>query len=1097
MMLGMVVETRTRWIRAIVLAAVFTVGVVTPGLRADNPSPEDAELFEKKIRPILVDKCQKCHGSQRQKGGLRLDSRKAAFKGGETGPVIVVGHPEKSELVRAVNYEADGFQMPPTGKLDADSIAVLTDWVRRGAPWPAEATGAASQRPPSRFDFAERAKHWSFQPLRPGVPPSGAERSWTGNPVDCFLASRLTEAGLTPAPAAGRRTLLRRITFDLTGLPPTTQEIGDFLADDSATAYEKAVERLLASPRYGVRWGRHWLDLVRFAETYGHEFDFDIPAAWPYRDYVVRSFNDDLPYDALVTEHIAGDLLPSPRRNPRDGTNESIVGTAFWWFSQGKQAPVDIRAEQCDTVDNQIDVLGKAFLGLSIACARCHDHKFDAIRTNDYYALAGFVRSSRQQVAFLDDPTPVQQFAKWQRTEATHFGELVAASIATKPPTSWLPNAHPGQNDGADNDPEGILLPWRALRSVTSGDKFAAKRIELAKDFSRRIAECRAQRRGTVVFENFGKPNFVGWQISGPAFGIRPSRAGDFVPGTNVERPIEQMAPHGAAHSGLISPKLRGSIRSRTFTVDKPYIHYRASRQHARGAQTGPLKAGQLNLIVDGFQILRDPLYGHLSLTVANDAPASWYTQDVSKLKGERAYIEITDEDDGWIVVDSIIFSDDPHPPERPPNQLIAALLDDRAIDSPEKLSARYLKLFKETLSLWASGKLAADPHADDRVAVLDWLCRQQHEFVEQTSHELAAILSEWHRRDATVGPSDRVVAMVDGTADNEHVLIRGNHKKPGAEVSRRFLEVFGGRPISATAPGSGRLQLAHEMTGSAAPLLARVLVNRLWQHHFGRGLVAPPDDFGKMGQPPTHPKLLDYLAAEFIRSGWSIKHMQRLMVLSSAYRMSSRDVDAKSRAVDPDNRLLHRMPVVRLEAEAIRDSILAVSGRLNERLEGPSIPVHLDEFMTGRGRPAISGPLDGDGRRSIYLAVRRNFLNPMFLAFDYPATATTAGRRGTSNVPAQALSLLNNPFIAQQAEGWAKRLAATGKGLRTRSAERSMIDTLYETAFGRLPTSVEQAAAGDFLEQQERDHGPAESWAAYSDLCHVLINVKGFIYVD
>jgi hypothetical protein len=1098
MMVGMVVETRTRLIWAIALAAVFTVGFVAPALRAESPSPEDAELFEKKIRPILVDKCQKCHGSQRQKGGLRLDSREAAFKGGETGPVIIVGHPEKSELVRAVNYEADGFQMPPTGKLDADSIAVLTDWVRRGAPWPATAPGVVSQRPPSRFDFAERAKHWSFQPLRPGVPPSGAQTSWASNPVDRFLASRLNEAGLTPAPAADRRTLLRRITFDLTGLPPTPQEIGDFLADDSATAYEKAVERLLASPHYGVRWGRHWLDLVRFAETYGHEFDFDIPAVWPYRDYVVRSFNDDLPYDALVTEHIAGDLLPSPRRNPHDATNESIIGTAFWWFSQGKQAPVDIRAEQCDTVDNQIDVLGKAFLGLSIACARCHDHKFDAIRTNDYYALAGFLRSSRQQVAFLDDPRPVERFAEWRRTEATHFGEFVAAALAAKPATNWLPSAHSSRSDEADTDPEGILLPWRALRSLTRGEKFAASRIELVKDFNRRIAESRARKRGTVVFEDFAKADFAGWQISGPAFGNRPSQAGDFVPGTTLERPIEQIAPHGAAHSGLISPKLRGSIRSRSFTADKPYIHYHASRYHAGGAQPGPLKAGQLNLIVDGFQILRDPLYGHLSLTVANDAPTRWYTQDVSKLKGERAYIEITDEDDGWIVVDSIIFSDDPHPPERPPNQLIAAILDDAALDSPEKLSARYLKLFNETLSLWKSGKLTEDPHADDRVVILEWLCRQGFEPQNgQTSHELASLLSEWHRQESSFEPAGRVVAMVDGTAENEHVLIRGNHKKPGAELPRRFLEVFGGRPISLTAKGSGRLQLAHEMTGSAAPLLARVLVNRLWQHHFGRGLVAPPDDFGKMGQPPTHRKLLDYLAAEFIRSGWSIKHMQRLMVLSSAYRMSSRDADAKSAAIDPDNRLLHRMPVIRLEAEAIRDSILAVSGRLNERLEGPSIPVHLDEFMTGRGRPAISGPLDGDGRRSVYLAVRRNFLNPMFLAFDYPATATTSGRRGTSNVPAQALSLLNNPFISQQAEEWAKRLTASGEGLRTRSAERPMVDTLYETAFGRLPTKVEQTAARGFLEQQERDHGPAEPWAACSDLCHVLINVKEFIYVE
>jgi Protein of unknown function (DUF1553) len=352
----------------------------------------------------------------------------------------------------------------------------------------------------------------------------------------------------------------------------------------------------------------------------------------------------------------------------------------------------------------------------------------------------------------------------------------------------------------------------------------------------------------------------------------------------------------------------------------------------------------------------------------------------------------------------------------------------------------------------------------------------------------LASLLSEWRHRELQAQAAKRVVAMVDGTAENEHVLIRGNHRKPGAEVPRRFLELFGGQPIAATA-GSGRLQLAHDMTGAAAPLVARVLVNRLWQHHFGRGLVNPPDDFGKMGQLPTHPELLDYLASELIRSGWSIKHMQRLLVLSSTYRMSSRDADSKS-ASDPDNRLLHRMPVVRLEAEAIRDSILAVSGRLNERLEGPSVPVHLDEFMTGRGRPFVSGSLDGDGRRSIFLAVRRNFLNPMFLAFDYPATATTAGRRGTSNVPAQALALLNNPFVLQQSERWAKRQTKI-------AGERHLIDALYETAFGRPPSSAETAAARRFLEQQAGTQPPGKPWQACTDLCHVLINVKEFIYVE
>ncbi len=421
-------DSRTKVFWTIVLVGVMTFAASVQAVRADSPSPEGIEFFERKVRPILVEKCQKCHGSERQKGGLRLDSSQAAFKGGETGPVIVAGHPEQSELVKAVNYEADGFQMPPTGKLDADSIGVLTDWVRRGSPWPQLASSASSQGAKSAFNFAERAKHWSFQPLRSGTPPHVAP-DWARNLLDAFVASRLAQANLSPSPPADRRTLLRRITFDLTGLPPTPREINEFLADQSINAYERVVERLLASPHYGVRWGRHWLDLVRYAETYGHEYDFEKPPAWPYRDYVVRALNGDVPFDLFVTEHVAGDLLPNPRRDPANARNESIIGTAFWWLGQGKHSPVDIRAEQCDTIDNQIDVFGKAFLGLSIACARCHDHKFDPIRTQDYYALSGILRSSREQVAFLDDPRPVEQFAVRRQTEEARFRQLVAKAM--------------------------------------------------------------------------------------------------------------------------------------------------------------------------------------------------------------------------------------------------------------------------------------------------------------------------------------------------------------------------------------------------------------------------------------------------------------------------------------------------------------------------------------------------------------------------------------------------------------------------------------------------------------------------------------------
>jgi hypothetical protein len=1079
----------------VVALAILGVGFTAFPLRAESPVAVSVELFEKRVRPLLVEKCQRCHGVDRPKGGLSLVSRAGLLKGGESGPVVNPGHPEKSELVRAINYEADGFQMPPTGKLDADSIGALTEWIREGAPWPDASTAPGPTKAVAAMDFAARARHWAFQPLRRGAPPPVAETSWPRSPVDAFLSSRFQAAGCAHATEAERRALLRRITLDLIGLPPTPEEISRFLADDSPRAYEDVVTRLLASPHYGVRWGRHWLDLVRFAETFGHEFDYPIAEAWRYRDYVVRAFNDDLPYDRFVTEQIAGDLLPNPRRNPRDRTNESILATAFWWFGQAKHSPVDLRAEECDRLDNQIDVMGKTFLGLSIACARCHDHKFDAIRAQDYYALTGFLRSSRQQLAFLADPRPAEDFANWRQARAPRLVELVGRVLD---PHSW----------SAASEDDEVVRPWHELQSVPAGRAFVAARRRLAVKLNRREELARQQEGKSTVFESFAAPSFGGWGSSGTAFGSRASRAGDFVLGATTRQPVLEFAEPGAAHSGLISPRLRGTLRSRSFTITRPFIHYRAARHQSDGGPARPFKSGQLNLVVDGFQIIRDPLYGPLSLTVQNDAPAGWYVQNVSKLMGNRAYIEIVDEDDGWISVDSVYFSDDSHPPVDRPNELIVALLNDPSIDSAAKLEQAYAKLFEDTASLWTARRLADDRSAKARVAVLNSLCAHSTGPGNlQDARDLAILLDEDRRQESVLVPSQRGLALVDGSGENDHVLVRGNSRKPGEEVSRRFLEVFRGAPVSESEAGSGRLQLAHSLTDSASALLARVMVNRLWHHHFGRGLVASTDDFGKMGEPPSHPELLDYLTSELIRSGWSIKHVQRLLVTSAAYRMSSREADGRSKTLDPENRLVHRARVTRLEAEAIRDSILAVSGRLDERLEGPSVRVHLDDFMTGRGRPSVSGPLDGGGRRSIYLEVRRNFLTPLFLAFDFPMPATAAGRRSQSNVPAQALSLLNDPFVSQQAHVWAKRAVASQRARSASSTEANdarqsdarfdaLINHLYETAFARSPTEEERSLGKEFLRQATSKRPDADA-DALAGLCHVLFNVKEFLYVN
>jgi hypothetical protein len=449
--------------------------------------------------------------------------------------------------------------------------------------------------------------------------------------------------------------------------------------------------------------------------------------------------------------------------------------------------------------------------------------------------------------------------------------------------------------------------------------------------------------------------------------------------------------------------------------------------------------------------------------------------------QGERAFLEFLDDGGGYAAVDKVIFSDD-GPPPAPPIRAVLTLLE--AASDEAALVKDYRRLLAEVVSFWRDGKLARA----DGVELLNWMLQTAAPTAPtaEEAAQLAGLVDKVRRADADLPVSYlRGLATVDGSAVNEHVFIRGSHKKLGPEVPRGFLEVFGGTQESPPQNGSGRLELAKRMTDPfKTPILPRVFVNRLWQHHFGEGIVRSVDDFGVLGQPPTHPELLDYLAVQLVKNGWSMKEMHRMMLVSSTYQMSSRG-DAKVDERDPENKLLHKMPVRRLEAEAIRDAMLAVSGRLDKTMYGPGVMPHLTSFMVGRGRPSASGPLDGGGRRSIYLNVRRNFLTPLFLAFDYPTPFSTMGRRSVSNVPAQALTLMNNPFVLQQAGEWAKRTVAEGK-----QSDRDRIGRMYETALSRPPSEVEVRAMLDYLQA----HSGPQAW---SDLAHVVFNLKEFIFLD
>jgi mono/diheme cytochrome c family protein len=1061
-----------------------------------NPTNDAAgiEFFEKSIRPLLASRCFECHGAQKQKGSLRLDSRAAALKGGDTAPAVIPGKPEESLLVDAIRY-GDTYQMPPKSQLPAEEIAALVEWVRIGAPWGADSAPVATANSAVTFNLAERAKHWSFQPLTEVVPPQVGDSEWIKTAVDRFIVARLQAAGLSPAPPATKHELLRRVTYDLIGLPPTLAEIEAFTADDSPGAYERVVDRLLASPRYGERWARHWLDLVRYAETCGHEFDFDLPNAYRYRDYVIRAFNEDLPYDQFVVEHLAGDLLPVPRRHPQDGFNESIIATGCFFFGEAKHSPVDVREDEADRIDNQIDVLAKTFLGLTVSCARCHDHKFDAISTKDYYALAGYLQSSRYQQAFIDSPErtrgPVEQLRAiraerqqvaqtWVRASLVprlgHLAEaLSAAELSVN--ENWSKQLHQTALARSDD----VFHAWAVLspkQAEGAADNFAERRIALAAQLAGQLAGDSTASGPSLA--DFQGPHFEPWQATGEAFSAGLLTAGQWSVIGALPRVPGQLASSATAHSGLLSGKLRGVLRSPTFEIVKPRIWYRL---HGTG--------GQVRLIVDGLQLIQDPIYGGLKFD-AGGPELHWREQDVSKWIGHRAYVEIVDDDDGSIAVEEIEFCDN-HQPAVRPNRLIARMLDDPSIDSPALLASAYQRLFQQAVASWLDESNSPPADAADRAAILraalEQLPPNEHAATEDGTFraQMTALDERQSAVESQLAAPRRAMALADGSAENERVFIRGSHKTLGEEVPRRFLEALGGTRTEPPQTGSGRLELARTIVSPENPLPARVIVNRLWHHHFGSGLVRSTDDFGVMGQRPTHPELLDYLAGQLVREGWSIKGIHRLMVLSSTYQMSSR-LQADADRTDPENKLLHRMTVRRLEGEAIRDAMLSVSGGICETMYGPSVMPHLTPFMTGRGRPTVEGPLDGDGRRSIYLAVRRNFLTPMFLAFDYPTPFTTIGRRSVSNVPAQALAMMNNPLVLQQAKLWGTHMASDA----SRSpAER--VRAMYLAAYCRPPEDAESQAALLFL--NDTAAGPSDP-RAWSELAHVLFNVKEFIYI-
>ncbi len=1000
----------------VVVTAIFPLATAAI---SETPDLSKVEFFEKKIRPILVESCYTCHSASARnlKGELFLDSRGGLLAGGEVGPSVVPGKPEDSLLIRAIAYGDPDLQMPPKSRLPDAVVEDFRRWIRDGAHWAASAPKPATVAR-SGFDLKERrATHWAWAPVKPAAVPSVDEPRWARSEVDRFLQARRQKEGVQAGPRADRETRLRRLSFALTGLPPQPGAWAEFLrSDDTPENWQRAVDRVLASPHFGERWARHWLDKVRYAETMGHEFDYPILGAWRYRDYVVRAFNEDLPYDRFTREQIAGDVLPGARRRAADGTDEALVATMQYWLCQQVHSPVDVRAQQIETVDNQLDVVSKSFLGLTVSCARCHDHKFDAISARDYYALYGILSSSRYSIAAVDDPAPRREAA----TELRRLREQLRADAARvvkarNPPEPPKAETRAGRVALRDGDRRMDSRTW-----FREGDAYSAE----------------------VDAEAAGQPVWLEGR------GVRLVRA-------------------GWQDGGSLSRRYQGAAATATFEIREPFVHVRAAGRGTR-----------LALVVEGFTLIQAPIYGDLRKGLKHEQP-HWVSFDVGMWKGRRAWIEALDwaaadpaspmpaeflGAEGWAALGEIIFSG-----ERQAPGLLSPVapgdwpaLVDRWQGDPAGLSSDELDWLEAGLR-----EAAYVPGADWQQA--------------------------WKAVEARINEPKLAAAMVEGTGWDEPVFIRGNHRSPGPIVKRRFLEAVevASETLDEGWEGTGRLALAEAVASPENPLFARVMVNWVWAHLFGRGLVASVDNFGVLGEAPTHPELLDWLADGFRRDGWSVKRLIRRMVTSESWQLSSRLTDESAELRDPSNRLLHRASLRRLEGEALRDTLLVLGGNFDPTMGGPPVAVHLTPFMEGRGRPKDSGPLDGLGRRSLYLEVRRNFLSPWMLAFDMPAPATTVGRRTSSNVPAQALAMMNDSLVLAQARRWATRL------LEDEGSAEARVERLFAEALFRRPDDVERREAREFLAAgvtAGSDRGELDVW---TDLCHAILNSKGFAFVE
>jgi len=924
-------------------------------------STGDVDFFEKKIRPVLVEHCYSCHSAEsgKNKGGLRLDTREAMRSGGDTAAAVTPGDPKRSLILEALRSAGD-LKMPPKQKLPDAIIADFERWIKQGAADPRTAVAAKEKAKGSTIE--QGRSFWSFQPPKESPVPQVKQKDWGRTDLDAFILAAMEAKEIKPAPDAEPAALVRRLYFDLIGLPPTPEEIDAFeqaAKFDLQSAMEKTVDRLLASPRFGERWGRHWLDVARYAESLTLR-GFVLKEAWRYRDYVIDSFNQDVPLDRFVKEQLAGDLMPA---NTPAERRRQLIATGFLAFGNNNLEEQDRKQLQMDVIDEQLDTLGKTFLGQTIGCARCHDHKFDPIPTRDYYALAGILRN----VKTLE---PESNINKW------------------------------------------IEVP---LPSLKGNDAEIAKHEEEV---------AKAKKELDALKATLAKANAKSADPKKPKVVSADSLVGIVVDDSQAMRVGEwkhSVFSGSYVGDGYLHDDAKGQ-GEKTLTF-QPKLPQSGMYEVRFAYSTSGNRAPEVEITVfseDGETTVK--------VNEMQPPPIDGLFVSLGQFRFEKSgqsHVVVSNAHArGHVIADAVVYI----PVEKLKNAPAATTDKKAPVAAAAKEDARIKILEAEFKKLQASGP----------------------------KRELALSFHE------------------EKKMQNARVHIRGSVKNLGEEVPRGFLQVaMRGPAPTIPASESGRRQLADWIASSDNPLTARVMVNRLWLWTFGEGLVRTPDNFGVTGERPTHPELLDSLTVRFVKDGWSAKKLIRTMVLSRTYRQSTSNPQAAN--ADPENRLWARMNRRRLDAEAIRDAMLAVSGQLKLDTPGPSFANVSTDYNY----------VHTDTCRSVYVPVFRNALPEVFDAFDFADPSMPVGKRNTSTVAPQALFMLNNPFVLQQAKHAAQRLLSQKDG-----EDASRVVRAYRLALGRTPTATEQRLAAEYMAEAPAN-AREEAWARFMQTLFASIDFR------